>query len=145
MKELDDSTPDLSTELRWLRQGIGDLTKIMAEKMDLNGPAVLDMPQAASYLATTKRSLYDLVKRGGIPVRKIGRKFVFRTCDLDAWLQQLPGITVAQAIATIKPEHRTMWVKGFCGTHRSAVPQAYTGLTPGPKGNHRARLKAAKR
>jgi hypothetical protein len=48
---------------------------------------------------------------GGIPCRRLGRKYLFLKADLDAWLQQLPGLTVAQAIAAIKPEHRRMYVR----------------------------------
>jgi hypothetical protein len=53
MNELQENTPDLSTELRLLRQAIGDLAVIMTAKRDLSGPAVLDMKDAATYLSTT--------------------------------------------------------------------------------------------
>jgi excisionase family DNA binding protein len=101
MNELHENTPDLSTELRLLRQAIGDLAVIMTAKRDLSGPAVLDMKDAATYLSTTRHALYDIVERG-IPCRRLGRKYLFLKADLDAWLQQLPGITVAQAIAAIQ-------------------------------------------
>jgi hypothetical protein len=64
MNELHENTPDLSIELRLLRQAIGDLAVIMTAKRDLSGPAVLDMKDAATYLSTTRHSLYDIVERG---------------------------------------------------------------------------------
>jgi excisionase family DNA binding protein len=117
---------------------------IITGKIDLRGPAVLDMKEAASSLGTTRDSLYDLVGRGGIPCRRIGRKFIFPKADLDAWLQQLPGISVPQAIASIPLERRELWVKASVRIRyeESPVPQEYTPLTRGPKGHNRERLKA---
>ena len=46
MTELDDSSQDLSRELRWLRQAIGDLAEIITGKLDLRGPTVLEMKEA---------------------------------------------------------------------------------------------------
>jgi excisionase family DNA binding protein len=144
MNALHESARDLPTELRLLRQAIGDLAVIMTAKMELSGPAVLDMKDAATYLSTTKNSLYDLVNRGGIPCRRIGRKYVFLKADIDAWLQQLPGITVAQAIAAIKPEHLTMYVRQSARISHED-PDATSGLpimlVRGPKGRNRERLK----
>jgi excisionase family DNA binding protein len=162
MHELDDSTLDLSTELRWLRQAIGDLAGIITDKLDVNGPAVLDMQEAARYLSTTRRALHALRQRGGLPCRRIGRKYIFLKAELDAWLQALPGITVAQAIAAIKPEHREVWVKGsvrmrYAEPERSLPapplvrgPRRHlrlpstedTTLVRGPRGTNRERLKA---
>ena len=145
MNALHESTRDLPTELRLLRQAIGDLAVIMTAKMELSGPAVLDMKDAATYLSTTKNSLYDLVNRGGIPCRRIGRKYAFLKADIDAWLQQLPGITVAQAIAAIKPEHLTMYVRQSVRISHED-PDATSGLpitlVRGAKGRHRERLNA---
>ena len=111
MNELPESTPDLTSELRLLRQAISDLAVIMAGKLELSQAAVMNKTTAANYLGTSKPSLSHLVNKGGIPCRRIGRKYVFLTADLDAWLQELPGITVAQAIKAIKPEHLEIYVQ----------------------------------
>ena len=81
----------------------------------------------------------------GIPCRRIGRKYVFLKADIDAWLQQLPGITVAQAIAAIKPEHLTMYVRQSVRISHED-PDATSGLpitlVRRAKGRNRERLKA---
>jgi excisionase family DNA binding protein len=111
MTELNEHVSELCRDLGGLRQLINILAEVTTDRRNRQDPAVLDMKAASTYLSTTRHSLYDLVQRGGIPCRRIGRKIVFVQAELDAWLQQLPGITVAQAIASIKPEHREMYVR----------------------------------
>jgi excisionase family DNA binding protein len=111
MNGLDESTLDLAAELRLLRQAIGELAVILTAKVDISHPAVLNIKAAATYLGTTRDALYHLLGKGRIPYRRHSKNFVFLKADLDAWLQQLPGITVAQAIKAIKPEHLTMYVR----------------------------------
>jgi excisionase family DNA binding protein len=54
--------------------------------------AVLTVMEAAYYLGSTEKTLHDLVRNGQIPFRKRGSKIVFIQRELDAWLDQLPGL-----------------------------------------------------
>jgi excisionase family DNA binding protein len=47
----------------------------------------LTLESTASYLGLGKTVLYDLARKGGIPARKIGKKWVFEKAALDSWVQ----------------------------------------------------------
>jgi excisionase family DNA binding protein len=141
MTEFNEQVSELCAELRDLRQAINTLTESITDIRPRQDAALLDIQAAAIYLSTTRNSLYDLVKRGGIPCRRIGRKLVFVKAELDTWLQQLPGITVARAIASIKPEHREIYVRESVRIRyedpelTQPAPDPPT-LTRGPKRHH---------
>lgn len=46
----------------------------------------LSMEEAASHLGMGKTVLYDLARTGGVPARKLGKKWVFDRKSLDAWV-----------------------------------------------------------
>lgn len=53
-------------------------------------PAAFDTLQAARYIGIGKTMLFDEIKAGRIPSRKIGRRTLILRNDLDAWLAAIP-------------------------------------------------------
>lgn len=49
---------------------------------------LMTLPEVASYLRVTKKTVYRLLKRGRIPATKIGRNWRFDMTVLDEWLHQ---------------------------------------------------------
>ena len=49
-------------------------------------PLALGMAQAARMLGISERTLFTLVRSGGMPHIRIGRRVLFRRASLDAWL-----------------------------------------------------------
>ena len=62
-------------------------------------PAVLNITEAACVLSCRKASIVRLTREGRIPYRRIGRRLVFITAELDLWLSRLPGVSVVDAVA----------------------------------------------
>ena len=50
--------------------------------------AVLDVREAAAYLAVTPGTVYRLVRRGELVHTRIGRSVRFRVADLEAYLEE---------------------------------------------------------
>lgn len=46
----------------------------------------LSIEEAAAYLGMGKTVLYDLARTGGVPARKLGKKWIFDKKNLDAWV-----------------------------------------------------------
>lgn len=59
----------------------------------------LDVRGAASYLSMTENAIYVAVSRRQIPYRKLGRKTVFDTVELDEFIRRLEGVDAAEAAA----------------------------------------------
>jgi excisionase family DNA binding protein len=59
----------------------------------------LDVKGAAIYLSMTETAIYTAVARRQIPFRRLGRKLVFDAVQLDAYLNGLAGVDVAEAVA----------------------------------------------
>jgi excisionase family DNA binding protein len=55
--------------------------------MEKVGPLLLTSRQAAEALAISERKLWDLTKRGDIPVVRIGRSVRYAPADLQAWIE----------------------------------------------------------
>ena len=49
--------------------------------------AWFSLDETAAYLGMGKTALYTLAREGGIPARKIGKKWVFEKVGLDAWVR----------------------------------------------------------
>jgi len=62
----------------------------------VNG-ALLGVPEAAAYLGGSERWLRRLLDRGLVPCKRIGRNLYFKRTELDEFIDDLPGVTVAQA------------------------------------------------
>ncbi len=60
---------------------------------------VLTIPEAAQELGITERAAWQRVYRGQIPYRRWGRKVVVPVDELDAFIKNLPGTCVEEAVA----------------------------------------------
>lgn len=58
-------------------------------------PAALDTATAARYVGIGKTMLFEEIKAGRIPSRKIGRRTLILRSDLDAWLTAIPARNAA--------------------------------------------------
>jgi excisionase family DNA binding protein len=50
--------------------------------------AVLDVHEAAAYLAVKEATVYELVRAGELPHTRVGRSLRFRVADLDRYLAE---------------------------------------------------------
>jgi excisionase family DNA binding protein len=50
--------------------------------------AFLTTEEVLSYLNTTPRTIYRLIRSGELPAVRIGRQWRFRRSDLDAWVER---------------------------------------------------------
>jgi len=57
-----------------------------SEKDDL--PEIMTIDQAAEYLQLHKQVLYRHVRKGTVPVSRVGRTIRFKRSVLDAWLER---------------------------------------------------------
>lgn len=48
-----------------------------------------DIEEVAQYLKVTKDTIYRWIDKKGMPAIKIGKKWLFRRNDIDAWLNGL--------------------------------------------------------
>jgi excisionase family DNA binding protein len=64
-------------------------------------PAVLDVHLTAQLLTVSADTVYDLLQRGDLPGRKVGRKWLTTTTAVLKWLEQsaTPHPTAAQETA----------------------------------------------
>jgi len=53
--------------------------------------AVLDVREAAAYLALKPETVRRLVRRGELPHTRVGRSIRFRLVDLDRYLEERTG------------------------------------------------------
>jgi excisionase family DNA binding protein len=59
----------------------------------------LDVKGVAAYLSMTEAAVYAAVERRQIPFRRLGRKLVFDSVELDAYMHGLEGVDVTEAVA----------------------------------------------
>jgi excisionase family DNA binding protein len=62
-------------------------------------PRYLDAKGAAVYLGRTPGAIYELAAKRQIPHRRLGAKLVFDREALDAYMQGLEGVDVAEAVS----------------------------------------------
>ena len=64
-------------------------------------PDVLDVPLTAQLLTVSADTVYDLLQRGDLPGRKVGRKWLITKTSVLQWLEQSapPRTTPAQESA----------------------------------------------
>jgi excisionase family DNA binding protein len=55
------------------------------------GEPALTSEEAMQYLKLSKRTLYRLIEREGLPTLRVGRQFRFRKSEIDAWLETRDG------------------------------------------------------
>jgi hypothetical protein len=66
----------------------------------LNG-SLLDVASMARELGVTEKGVRARVARGVVPFRRWSGRIVFLREDVEAYLRQLPGVTVDQALANL--------------------------------------------
>lgn len=66
----------------------------------LNGE-LLDVATAARELGDTENGTRAKIARGLLPHRRLGGRIVILRDELHAFLRQLPGVTVAQALENV--------------------------------------------
>ena len=72
-------------------------------------PRYLDVKGAAIYLSRTPGAVYELVAKRQVPFRRHGAKLLFDREELDAYMHQLEGVDVREAVSrmwhggTVKP------------------------------------------
>ena len=49
---------------------------------------LMTLEEVAAYLRVTKKTIYRLLERGGIPANKVGRQWRFKRTLIDEWLQR---------------------------------------------------------
>ncbi len=64
--------------------------------------AVMDIVAGAGFLGISDKALRGRVSRRQIPFRRLNGRIVFRTRDLEAWLDALPGVTVEEALENLR-------------------------------------------
>ena len=64
-----------------------------------NGPALLDVRQAATVLGLTEKAVRRMIERRILPHRRIRRRVVVLRNELEQWLDALPGVTLDQVRA----------------------------------------------
>ena len=63
--------------------------------------ALRDVDGIAALLGTTAKQVRSQVARGLIPHRRLGGRIVFLVDEVTAFLRQLPGVTIDQALANV--------------------------------------------
>lgn len=63
--------------------------------------ATKDIAGLAARMGVTEKALRAQVARGLIPYRRFGGRIIFLADEVDAFLRQLPGVTLDQALANV--------------------------------------------
>jgi excisionase family DNA binding protein len=58
----------------------------------LSAPVALSIKEACDLSSIGRTKLYELIKDNKIPARKLGRRTIILTTDLEEWLKSLPPI-----------------------------------------------------
>ncbi len=59
---------------------------------------LMTLEEVASYLRVTKKTIYRLLERRGIPAMKAGRQWRFDKASIDVWLRRSPAETAANIL-----------------------------------------------
>jgi Helix-turn-helix domain len=69
--------------------------------------ATKDVASLAARMGVSEKALRAQVARGLIPYRRFGGRIIFLADEVDAFLRQLPGVTVEQALANVTARNGT--------------------------------------
>jgi excisionase family DNA binding protein len=68
------------------------IESILRTDSHMSLPTLLTVDEAADLLRTSRRAIYMMLERRQLPgVTRIGRRVLFRSADLLAWLDQKRG------------------------------------------------------
>lgn len=56
----------------------------------MTDPKMLSILEAARFLGIGRSTIYEVIKQGRLPVRKLGRRTLVRRDDLDRFIDALP-------------------------------------------------------
>lgn len=70
-------------------------------RRSLNGK-LRDLATQALLLGDTEKGLRAKVSRGLVPYRRLGGRIVFLAEEIEAWLRQLPGVGVEEALTNAR-------------------------------------------
>jgi excisionase family DNA binding protein len=59
------------------------------------GERLLTVAQTAELLGRSTLAIYRMVERRQIPYCKVGRRLMFRASELEAFIETLPGLSLA--------------------------------------------------
>ncbi len=59
---------------------------------------LMTLEEVANYLRVTKKTIYRLLERGGIPAMKVGRQWRFDKDSIDTWLRQKSAVRAAKIL-----------------------------------------------
>jgi hypothetical protein len=62
---------------------------------------VKDVHGMAVWLGRTEKAIRAEVARGALPHRRLGGRVLFVVAEVEAFLAQLPGVTVGEALANV--------------------------------------------
>ncbi len=62
----------------------------------------MSVKQTAERLGWTEKTLRNRISRHLIPHRKLGRNVILWESELETWIKQLPGCSVAEALANLQ-------------------------------------------
>lgn len=68
----------------------------MRTRRTVNG-ALMDLKSAAEFLGGSERWLRRLLETGSVPHRKLNRNIYFLRSELEAFVEDLEGVTLRQA------------------------------------------------
>lgn len=85
----------------------------------MSTPDTMDLDQAADYLKVSADTMRDMADSGTTPGAKVGKRWVFRTIDLDVYL--------SKEVARQTDERREAALHG----QRKRVPTAATAVRTG--------------
>lgn len=66
-------------------------------------PRYLDVKSCAGYMSMTEWAVYAAVHRGQLPYRRMGRKVIFDTVELDRHIRHLEGMDATEV--AIRRQH----------------------------------------
>jgi excisionase family DNA binding protein len=55
---------------------------------------LLSFPEVMRYLGKSRPHIYTLMRKEGLPARRIGSRWMFERSAVDAWIKSRPGINV---------------------------------------------------
>jgi hypothetical protein len=67
----------------------------------VNGNLAMDVREAARFTGFSESAIRNKIFAGIIPYRKFARRIIFDREELKRWFQQLPGVSVEEALDKI--------------------------------------------
>jgi hypothetical protein len=69
----------------------------------------LTVKDVAQILGRTEKAIWLMVSRQQLPYRKFGARMVFSAAELQSFLDRLPGVSAAEALANCRGATQGTW------------------------------------